>query len=101
MPSCRATWPWADRSTIERLLDARFIGFTTRAPSSDAFAPGRDSGIMWSRNFAEDEKMWWGIGTFFNTDQIGQASGQGQAQFRSRRGQTPKNRRHTQRLVAT
>jgi len=62
---------------LNELTSSRFIAFTTRAPSSDAFAPGRDSGISWHRNFGEGDKMWWGVGTFFNTDSQGQSSGQG------------------------
>lgn len=69
---------------LDELTSSRFVSFTTRAPSSDAFAPGRDAGIMWSRNFAEDEKMWWGIGTFFDTNAIGQSAGQGGWGFSTR-----------------
>jgi phosphate-selective porin OprO/OprP len=69
---------------LNELTSSRFVSFTTRSPSSDAFAPGRDSGIMWARNFTEEQKMWWGIGAFFNTNPIGQAGGQGGWGFSTR-----------------
>lgn len=62
---------------LNELTSSRFTAFTTRAPSSDAFAPGRDSGIAWTRNFGEQENYWWSIGTFFNTNSQGAAGGQG------------------------
>ena len=62
---------------LNELTSSRFITFTSRAPSSDAFAPGRDSGIMWGRNFMEGDRIYFAVGTFFNTDSQGFASGQG------------------------
>jgi phosphate-selective porin OprO/OprP len=62
---------------LNELTSSRFVTFTSRAPSSDAFAPGRDSGIMWGRNFMESERIHFAIGTFFDTNSQGQASGQG------------------------
>jgi len=62
---------------LNELTSSRFVTFTSRAPSSDAFAPGRDSGIMWGRNFMEGDKIYFAAGTFFNSDSQGFSSGQG------------------------
>lgn len=62
---------------LNELTSSRFTAFTTRAPSSDAFAPGRDSGIAWFGNFTESKRVHLGAGTFFASDNTGYSEGQG------------------------
>lgn len=64
--------------SLEELTSSRFITFTERAASTQAFAPSYNSGIGWFGNLGEAKKIYLAAGSFFNTDEVqGAVIGQG------------------------
>jgi len=63
--------------SLNELTSSKYIAFTERAASVQAFAPSRHAGIGWSGNFTESKRVYLAGGTFFNTNAQGRASGQG------------------------
>lgn len=62
---------------LNELTSSKYITFLERAAASNTFAPGRDVGFVWGRNFLESKRLWFRIGMFQVTNDQGQQSGYG------------------------
>ncbi|MEM8884686.1 MAG: porin, partial [Planctomycetota bacterium] len=63
--------------SLNELTSSKYITFTERAASVQAFAPSRNSGLAWFGNFGETKRIYLAAGTFFNTNGVGRVAGQG------------------------
>jgi phosphate-selective porin OprO/OprP len=62
---------------LEILTSSNDWSFVARPPTSQAFHPVYDSGIAWSGPLLESRRLWFGVGTFFNTGLNGEFNGNG------------------------
>jgi len=62
---------------LDELTSSKYISFLERAAASNVFAPSRDVGFVWGRNFLESKRLWFRIGMFQITNDQGQQTGNG------------------------
>jgi len=71
---------------LEILTSSNDWTFVARPPTSQAFHPVYDAGLMWSGPLNRSQRLWLGVGTFLRTGLVGEIQGDGGYSFNLRGG---------------